>query len=402
MGEICNSKQDTALAQSSHDLAEVTEGILLDTHTDITRTNTLSVPISQLAALGAGVASLVPALRTVTQTTTVSTQGLYQLANAAVGDTLKAAKNGNFWGALKTADGASKFAQLKAADPLSATNTTVLPFSPATMMMAVALFSIEQQLGNLAEMEKQILSFLEIEKQSEIEADVETLSNIIAKYKFNWDNEHFIASNHKMVLDIQRTARKNMISYQKKVDEILHSRQLLVSQMKVNSVLKDLLRKFKYYRLSLYTFTMATFLEIMLSGNFKEENISENLSEIEALSMDYRDLFMQCSAHLEQLSKSSLETNFITGVGKASTAVGKFIGSIPVVKEGPVDEFLQDRGKRLDKNAHDMELDTLTSFASISNPGTGVFMEKMRDMVQIYNHTAKICFDDERIYLIAG
>ena len=51
------------------------------------------------------------------------------------------------------------------------------------MMMAVALFSIEQQLGNIAEMEKQILSFLEIEKESEIEADVETLTSIIKKYK---------------------------------------------------------------------------------------------------------------------------------------------------------------------------------------------------------------------------
>lgn len=85
------------------------------------------------------------------------------------------------------------------------------------MMMAVALFSIEQQLGEISEMQKQILSFLEIEKESEIEADVETIFSIASKYKLNWDNEHFVASNHKMVLDIQRTARKNMLSYEKKV-----------------------------------------------------------------------------------------------------------------------------------------------------------------------------------------
>jgi len=26
----------------------------------------------------------------------------------------------------------------------------------------------------------------------------------------------------------------------------------------------------------------------------------------------------------------------------------------------------------------------------------------MEDMIQIYNHTEQICFDDKRIYLVAG
>ena len=73
---------------------------------------------------------------------TVDAQGLFRLANAEVGDTLKTAKNGNFYGAFKRADGTSKFAQWQSADPLSATSTITMPIDPATMMMAVALFSI--------------------------------------------------------------------------------------------------------------------------------------------------------------------------------------------------------------------------------------------------------------------
>ena len=136
-------------------------------------------------------------------------------------------------------------------------------------MMAVALFSIEQKLDSIAEIQKQILSFLETEKQSEIEADVETLSGILTKYKHNWDNEHFIASNHKLVLDIQRTARKNMFFYQKAVTDMLAARQLLVTQAKVNLTLNEMQRTFRYYRLALYSFAMASLIEIMLSGNFK-------------------------------------------------------------------------------------------------------------------------------------
>ena len=125
--------------------------MLVDTLFDITNKKTLSMPIAQLATLGAGVSSLIPALRTITQTT-IETQGLYRLANEAVGDTLKVAKNGNFWGAFKTTEGTSKFAQLQAVGPLTATTEAVA----AVILMAVALFSVEQQLREIKEMQEQI------------------------------------------------------------------------------------------------------------------------------------------------------------------------------------------------------------------------------------------------------
>ena len=384
------------------DIIEVTNGILMDVRSDLPEKVSFSMPIAQLATLGAGVSSLIPALHTVTQTTTVNAQGLYYLANAGVGDALKVARNGNFWGAFKCADGSSKFAQLQSAGPLTATSTATMPIDPATMLMAVALFSIEQKLDSIAEMQKQIFTFLEVEKESEIEADVETLISMISKYKYNWDNEHYLQSNHKMVLDLQRTARKNMLSFQKQVTEVLNSRQLVVAQMKVKSTLKDLLKKFKYYRLSLYTFSLASLLEIMLSGNFKEEYITGIKEEIESLSMTYRDLYGKCSEYLERLGNSALEANLLKGIGNASNAVGKLIGSIPKIKDGQVDEFLQDSGERLKNNAVGMERNVVKAFAEISNPGTGVFTEKMRDMILIYNHTAEICFDDKQIYLVAG
>lgn len=387
---------------ASDGLIKITDGILLDARTDITGENTLSMPIAELTALGAGVSSLLPALRTVTQTTTINTSGLYCLANEVVGDTLKVAKNGNFWGAFKTADGASKFAQLQSAGPLTATAQTVAAINPATMMMAVALFSIEQQLGEIEKIQKSILSFLEIEKESEVEADVETLSNIISKYKLNWDNEYFVNSNHKMVLDIQRTARKNMLSYQKMVSNVVKGKKRIVAQAQVNSTLQDLLKKFKYYRLSLYTFSLASMLEIMLSGNFKEDYITGIKAEIEAMSAAYRDIFGKCSVYLEKLSDTSVEKNVLKGLGTASKAVGKFIGSIPGVKEGPVDEFLIDSGLHMENDACGMEKNSVRAFAEISSPMTHTFIDCMEDMIQIYNHTEQICFDSKRIYLIAG
>lgn len=401
MDEIMIPNEPGEITTDDTNLLELTGDLLADARADLTKATTLSVPIAQLATLGAGVSSLVPTLNTVTQTFSFHTSGLYRVANQTVGDTLKLAKNGNFWGAMKTADGASKFAQLQSAGPLTATSQTVAAINPATMMMAVALFSIEQQLGEIKEMQEQILAFLEIEKESEIEADVETLSNVASKYKMNWDNEHFITSNHKMVLDIQRTARKNMLSYEKKVRDVVKSKKLIVAHTQVKSALQDLLKKFKYYRLSLYTFSMASLMEVMLSGNFKEDYVSDIKDEIRQMSEAYRDLFDKCSVYLEKLSGSSMDKNLLSGIGTAGKAVGALIGNIPGIKEGPVDEFLVDYGSRMKKSAQNMESQFIKEFAEISNPKTGVFIDRLENIIQIYNHTDQICFDHENIYLLS-
>ena len=104
----------------------------------------------------------------------------------------------------------------------------------------------------------------------------------------------------------------------------------------------------------------------------------------------------------DDLSGVSVEANVLKGIGTASKAVGKFIGSIPLVKEGQVDEFLQESGKHIESNAKEIEMGAITAFAEISNPETRVFIDRMEDMTQIYNHTERICFDDKKIYLIAG
>lgn len=403
MGDIIElSNGGIAPVDESKDLMEITEGLLLDTKSSIENKKTMSVPIAELSALGAGVASLVPAFNTVTTITTLAADGLFTIANKVAGDTLKMAKNGNAWGAMKTATGGSKMVQLAEAGPLAATSQAVSAINPTTMMMAVALYSIEKQLGEIAETQKQILSFLEIKDEAGIEGDLETLTELINNYKHNWDNEIYVQNSHKMVMDIKRTARSNMLASQKRVAELVASKKLVVGQGQVKSTLSEMEKRFKYYKLALYTYSLASMMEIMLGGNYKEEYITGIKDEIIKLSGNYRELFEKSSLYLEKLGGSAVETNVLKGIGTAGKAVGKFIGSIPLVKEGPVDEFLQNGGANLKKNAIGMEKQAVHQFAALNNSGTHIFVNKMEDMIQIYNHTERICFDDKQIYLVAN
>lgn len=83
MDEIMKFNDPGEISVDDTNLLELTGDLLADARGDLTKATTLSVPIAQLATLGVGVASLVPALNMVTQTTTLSTSGLYRLANPA-------------------------------------------------------------------------------------------------------------------------------------------------------------------------------------------------------------------------------------------------------------------------------------------------------------------------------
>lgn len=75
------------------------------------------------------------------------------------------------------------------------------------------------------------------------------------------------------------------------------------------------------------------------------------------------------------------------GIGEIGNAAGNVIGAIPLVNKGPVDEFLQDSGKELKQSAKKQELKVVKSFSQMNNPNTSVFIEKMNDLILIYNHT---------------
>lgn len=405
METAINNNHSSELYDRGNDgsaLSGMADELLKDARSNTKESASLRIPAVALSSLGAGVSSLIPALQTVTTTTTINTDGLYRVANAAAGDALKMAKDQNYWGAMKTAAGTSKMAKFQAVDAIHATTSTTAAFNPATIMIAAALYSIDKKLDRIEATQQQMLRGMENDKNARIEADVEQLMSVIAKYKDNWDNDRFMTSNYKLVNDIQRSARAEMLSYQKSLDDSLMPKQLLVNQEMIQKKTTSLLNQFRYYRLSLFSFAMASLLEIMISGNFKEGYINGVRREIEQMSLTYRHKFSQCSAYLEKMSASSIEHNVMKGLGKASEATGKLIGAIPWIEKGPVDEFLQDNGSNLEKNAHGMVQKVLSDFSMISSPETVMFTDEMDNICKIYNHTSSIQIDSDGIRLVSA
>ena len=400
-GSAAVQSSGKGVIESADNIDDLTQQIIMEIDAIPRQTDTIMLPIAELKSLGTAGALLLPAFRTITQTTAVNMNGVFRLANASIGDTLKQAKDGNFWGAYKKAGGGSKFAKLTQAGPLNATSTTVVPIDPAMIMIVAALYTIEKKLDSIVEKQKQILSFLETEKKSQIEADVKMLAGTMKEFKFNWDKELFITGHYKLALDVKRTAEKNLQSYQKELQDIKVNTPVVI-KANVDATVKLLLEKFSYYRMSLYLFSMSSFIEVMLLGDFREEHILKIKGDINERSMRYRQIYDTCSAYIEKIVGNSIEVNVLKGIGAAGKAIGGLIGSIPFVKDGPVDEWLQDSGESLNINARGMETDSIKALAAVGNPDTGVFTEKLDALNQINNHTSGICFDKDSIYLLAG
>lgn len=362
---------------------------------------TLRVPVSELAALGSGAASFLPGLRTVTQTLTVDADGLFCLANAAAGESLKLTQDGLYWGALKTAEGTSKMAKFAKAAPIQATASATLPIDLPGLMMSVALIGIEKKLDKIEEMSAQILSFMKNEKHSEIKGDVATLMETISKYPHNWNNAHFVASYHQQAVDIEKTARKNILFYEEAIQKELDQQVLVSTRHQTGKAKSHLETQFAYYRLSVYAYALATMLEVMLSGNFSEGSLTTAEEAIQRQALRYEHWHLKGMKHLEALSRRALGTQGMKGFGKGIDVLGDVVESTPLLGKGPVDEFLHRSGQKVSGKAHKIEDQTVRRFASMKDPGTGAFIQNLDRMNRIYNHTQSIYLDQKNIYLVS-
>lgn len=407
MGEFIqfnNAGNETSEGQEIMELEALADSEILDIATAINSDKVVRVPIAELFTLGAGVSSLIPAFNSVTQEINIDTKGLYRITNQEAGEVLQASKKyaGEDYPSLVTKAGGRKFARLKQVDSVEAVSKSTAAINPSTMLMAAALYSIEKDLSQIAETQKKILDFLELERESETKANVAALQDIVTNYKYRWDNAQQVASNHNQIAFIQKQARKDMNMYVEEITGMIATKKLRLDQAHRTSLLPDLMKKFKFYRLSLYTFALASLMEILLSGNYKEQYIATVESEVVSLSRDYRELFERASLYLEKLGEENLGANLVKGAGAAAKVAGKVIGNIPLVKEGSVDEFLQDRGESMEENANVMKRQSVGEFSAMRSPGTEVLQEKMRSLRLIYNHTSQICCDEESIYLLAN
>lgn len=352
---------------------------------------------SEISTLGVAFSSLLETFRTVTQT--VDLDGLYRCVFPdGVTGKLAAFKDGS--GNLGTImDGNNIVGQAHWIKADSQVMTTAIPYNPTVLFMAMALMSIDKKLNKIQETQKEILRFLELDKESQIRGDLNTLTEILNNYKYNWDNELYKKSKLDLVQHIKRSASGNIDFYQNKISAGSTKKKGIHINKNAESLLTELDNLFKNYQLSLYIYAFAYFLEVMLMENYDKQYLDEVASEIEKRSIDYRTLYSDCYQQIDEYTKSTIEANLL----KSASTVGKFTGEkiakIPLISKTQLDETLIAAGEFINKVGDEKAEKTIERYIENRDSGVEVFIDNINMVNQLNNKPLEMLFDNENVYL---
>ncbi len=350
----------------------------------------LKISLSDMAALGTVFAQMVPSFQSITM------KGVgYIPVNMRAGDMLKKAGEGLVYGSHVSADGASHMTKWVKAGPTKA----VMPLNPAIIMMAVILVNIEKKLDRIQVTQLEILSFLEQDKQAEQLGNLNVLMDSLKGYKYNWDNAQYRQNHHMKALDIKQMAEKNIIFYQEQIALEIKALSAIHLDQRVKDAVARLEKQFQNYRMALHLFAFSSFLEILLLGNFRDEYLNQEAERIRGYGEHYQIQLSKSGDMIKKFSSESVQTQIAAGLGNASKALGKLISSMPLVSKGPVDEWLQAGGEQLLKGNDEKAAKALLHFAGNAEIDGDIFIDCIRNVGIISNHTTNMLFDGDALYL---
>lgn len=378
----------------NNELEEVNNYVLSDIKKEEIKEN-YSYSFNEMAKYCPHVVAILTGIKSVSFKRSKSKEKLYKITNLGKNDKLKALKNGEeVWGAIRKSDGTSTMAKLKEVKQQSC-----VTIDPTMLMVSAALCSVEAELDEIKKLNIKIVNFLEDDKESEIEADLEILNKTIIDFRFNFNDERFLINNHKQVMDIKRRAKSNLVFYKRQIANEIKKNKIITTKNGMNSILLDIERIFKYYRLSSYIYAYSTLMEVLILGNFNSEFLNSKLNELSELNTEYEKIYEIAFDYVESNANKVIEGNVLNSIGSAGKAIGNFVEKTNVKR---VDTWINDASNNIKQTGKDMKQKFIKEFENLSDSNSERFSNQINQIDCIYNKTKEIYFDEDRIYLETG
>ena len=346
--------------------------ILLDAYEDLNSIDALHFSFKDIKNLGDAINTVMPAIEAIYDEASKEGSGLHKLVTFADGE-IKDTKFG------KTLDSISpiknELLQLSDGNLVAAPNPTIL-------LLAAILITVKQETTKILNTCDNILTFVKNDKESKVEGDLSVLNNIVNEYKFNWDNKEYRTSHHKLVLDIKRSAEQNLIFYQKQIKTLIQNDKKALVAKTLKEKQLDLENNFTYYQLTIYVYSFASFLEVLLLGNFNKDYLLQVKSKLLINSKDYKDLFDVALEHLKSTANTSTESKTLKGIG----------GLLLKTKEGT---WLNKKGEAINNAANKQSLD---SFIALQEDKSTIFVKNIEQAKTLFNECGNVYFDKNGIY----
>ena len=369
------------------------------------------IPLAGLGALGAAFSQLPEGARTIVQTTThkvatnetlfvgINPKGvsgfLRENLYGTTGNIMQYKPNGK-----QVIAGRMRF---KAIDglPVNETNTTTLPLDPTTMMIAVAVMAIEHKLDKIQQSVEAVLRFLQEDKQAGQRGRLNRLAEIADEFKKDCTNTGLLNQRNIEVQSIQTKAMENIEFYQTRISSALQKEKLFHISKDAKQMLYEVGKEFAEYQLACYTYGFCAFLDIMLRKDFRETAIQFATDKMNAMSNHYTQLFEKCHSQLSSYQRNAIEAKVVDGIGIAAKGLGKAIGAIPVIKEGPVDEALIAAGQSLGNMNQNSVQKKMVIVEKFESSRMEPFIESLHSVDIMHNKPDAMFTDGQNLYVLA-
>lgn len=344
------------------------------------------IPFTEITALGGSFAGVVETMAT------PAAEGVYRCVfPKGVTGTLAMAKDGT--GALGTImnDGIVGQARWIPVDK------AIGPACLKAALVAVAVLAVVKQIKDIKDGQKEIIDILERDKKSQLLADYDLLASYMDEYKFYWENEASLVVNLNQVKNIKRNAMKDLHSYIEQLEGFIAAKKNILKMQSASYKIGQILDRFVHYKLALHVFALSEYMEVMLSKNFQAEYLSKIEDEIREQAMKFRNLYTECFDKIELLKKEAVTTQAANKLADVTRTVGGLIGKIPVVKDGPVDEFLIGVGDSITEAEKKKLEKTLAFFIQYKDSGLTPIAEHIAMINELSNKPVVMLYDKKTI-----
>lgn len=367
--------------QVEHTLAEIKDTYLTSP--------IAKVPFTEIVALGGSFAGVVETMAT------PAMEGIYRCVfPQGVTGTLAMAKDGS--GALGTIMNNGIVGQARWL-PVDTTKMAIGPACIKATLIAVAVLAVVKQVQDIKDGQKEIVGILERDKKTQLLTDYDILVSYMDEYKYYWENEPNLITNLNQVKNIKRNSMKDIRSYTEQIEELIYEKKNILKFKSSSQKIGKILDRFVHYKLALHVFALSAYMEVMLSKNFQAEYLNKVASEIREYALKFRNLYTDCYDKIEILKKEAISTKAVNKFADVSKTVGNFIGKIPVVKNGPVDEFLVSVGDTINEKEKTQLEKTLKFFIQYKDSGLMPVAEHIDVINSLSNKPVIMMYDKKNI-----
>lgn len=415
MLDALTGKKDIAIQKGNEDSAlpaQLSDQFPVYRSADININQYKKMPLMGMAALGGAFAQLPVSARTIVQTVTsnvatketlfvgINPKGVQGFLRANQFGTVGNIMNFNEQGKQVIA-GRMRFKALEGGLPINTSTLTTIPLDPMTMVIAAALMHLEQKFDDLQKIAEEILQFLKLDKQSKQRGNLNMLGEILEDYKKHHENADFCRLRNVEVQTIKREAHQDILFYQERIAKELKEQKAIHLTQQAQDMLNAIMSEFYEYQLACYLYSFSTFLDLMLQKNFDSSFLASTVSRMEEHAGRYAELYNGCRAQIENYYKTSIETQVVGGFGFLAKALGNAIASVPILRDGPVDELLINAGESISEGEKGRQLVKMEQFAVLDNDRMRPFIDNIREIDLLQNNQNAMLIDSEYLYILS-